>query len=536
MLLDLRLEGCQVRTMDPARPRARAVGIWRGWIAGLDEEVTDLPAARVVDLGGATVLPGFVDAHTHLCWAGLAARTPLVPEGAGIDQVLAVIRTAAEQACGDGWVEVAGYDIRPVDRALTAADLDAVSTSRPIYVQDRSGHACVVNSVVLHRLPERYRTPGTPGVQLDRHGRPTGGLAETAQLAARQLRLPYSAAELEQAVEFSARQCLAEGVTLCAEAGVGGGLIGHSPVEVAAYQRALEHDRLPIRAQLMVSSEVLHPVGAHPQDGIARGLDLGLSTGLGDHRLSIGALKMFLDGGMMARTAALTSPYCGAGGCGQLQDSPEQLQRVAVEAHTAGWQLAMHAIGDRAVDLALDTITAAQHACPRPRARHRIEHCGLVRPDQLDRIAAAGVVPVIQPSFLWAYGDDYAAVMGAQRAPWMYRGRAFLDRGITVAGSSDRPVACGAPLRAIQFMVQRQSRGGQVIGPDEAVTVEQALAAFTLGGAQACRREQVQGSVTAGKLADLVVLGEDPGQVEVSRIAEIDVLATYVGGRPVYQA
>ncbi|MGH3908030.1 MAG: amidohydrolase [Pseudonocardiaceae bacterium] len=522
--------------MDPVRPRAAAIGIWRGWIVGLDEEIVDLPAARVVDLHGATVLPGFVDAHTHLCWAGLAARAVQVPEGAGIRQVLEVVHAAADRTPGNAWVEVAGYDIRPVDRPLSAADLDTISTSRPIYVQDRSGHACVVNSTVLDRLPERYRTPGTPGVALDRHGRPTGGLAEGAQQAARALRLPYSTDELEQAIAASARQCLAEGVTLCAEAGIGGGLIGHSPVEAVAYQRAIEHGRLPIRVQLMVSSEVLHPVGAHPADGIHRGLDLGLSTGIGDHQLSIGALKVFLDGGMMARTAALTSPYRKVGGVGQLQDNPEELRGIVVDAHTAGWQLAMHAIGDRAVDLALDAVEAAQRAHSRPRARHRIEHCGLVRPDQLDRLAATDVVAVIQPSFLWAYGDDYAEVMGPDRAPWMYRGRAFLDRGITVAGSSDRPVAIGAPLRAIQFMVQRASSSGRIIGPDEAVTVEQALSAFTLGGAHACRREQLQGSVAAGKLADLVVLADDPAQVDVSRIAQIEVLATYVGGQVAHHA
>lgn len=530
MLLDLRLEGCRVRTMDPARPWAGTIGIWRGRIAGLDEEVAELPAARVLDLDGATVLPGFVDAHTHLSWTGLAGAAVRVPEGAGVGQVLDVVRAAARSTPGESWVEVAGYDVRPVDRPLTAADLDTVSPSRPIYVQDRSGHACVVNSAVLDRLPERYRTPGTPGVVLDAGGRPTGGLAEGAQQAARTLRLPYSAGELERAVAAAAQQCLAEGVTLCAEAGVGGGLIGHSPVEVAAYQQALDHDRLPVRMQLMVSAEALHPVGAHPDDGIARGLDLGLRTGIGDDRLSIGALKVFLDGGMMARTAALSSPYCQVGGCGQLQDSPEALTRVVLDAHTAGWQLALHAIGDRAVDLALDAVEAAQRACPRPLARHRIEHCGLVRPDQLDRFAAAGVVAVIQPSFLWAYGDDYAQVMGEERAPWMYRGRSFLDRGIPLAGSSDRPVAWGAPLRAIQFMVQRASGTGRIIGPDEAVTVEQALAAYTLGGAHACRREHLQGSLTAGKLADLVVLADDPAQVDASRIADIEVLATYVGG------
>ncbi|HEX2299244.1 MAG TPA: amidohydrolase, partial [Pseudonocardiaceae bacterium] len=509
--------------------------VWNGLVVALDGDAAGLPARRVVDAGGTTVLPGFIDAHTHLCWARLAAAAVRVPEDAGVDQVLETVRAAAARTPGTGWVEVAGYDVRPVDRPLCAADLDTVSRSRPIYVQDRSGHACVVNSAVLERLPEHYRIAGTPGVVLDPDGRPTGGLAEAAQQAARVLRLPYSVDEVEQAIAAGARQCLAVGVTLCAEAGIGAGLIGHSPVEAVAYQRALEHKRLPIRMQLMVSAEVLHPVGAHPADGIARGLDLGLRTGFGDQQLSLGALKVFLDGGMMARTAALTSPYR-TGGQGQLQDSPDRLCRVVVEAHAAGWQLAMHAIGDRAVDLALDAVEEAQRCCPRPQARHRIEHCGLVRPDQLDRLAVAGVAAVVQPSFLWAYGDDYASVMGPQRAPWMYRGRSFLDRGIPLAGSSDRPVACGAPLRAIQFMVQRTSSQGLVIGPDEALTVEQALHAYTRGGAYACGREHLQGSITTGKLADLVVLADDPVRVDPARIAEIEVLATYIGGWLVHPA
>ncbi|GAA2070543.1 amidohydrolase [Actinomadura alba] len=528
MILDLRLEGGRVVTMDPARPFASTIGIWRGRIAGLDDEVAGLRAARVVDLDGATVLPGFIDAHTHLAWEGLAARTVDVSGCERVEQVLDTIGRAARRGAGDGWLEASGYDHRRLERPLTAADLDLVAAGRPVYVQDLSGHACVVNGAVLDLLPEEAL--GNPGVEVDAGGRPTGGLSEGAQTAARRLRLPYSADELDEAIAYSARRCLAEGVTMCAEAGVGGGLVGHSPVEVAVYQRMAEEERLPIRMQLMVAAEFLRPAGAHPADGTPRSIDLGVRTGLGDDRLSIGALKVFLDGGMMARTAALTNPYERVGGTGQLQDEPEALAALIVDGHLAGWQLAVHAIGDRAVDLALDAVEEAQRRRRRPDARHRIEHCGLVRPDQLDRLAAAGVIPVIQPSFLWAYGDDYAEVMGAHRAPWMYRGRSFLDRGMTVAGSSDRPVATGAPLRAVQFMAERLSSGGRAVGPGERVAVDEALAAYTRGGAYACRRDDVLGSVTAGKLADLVVLADDPRKAEVSRIADIEVLATLVGG------
>ncbi|MBB5957638.1 hypothetical protein FHS29_004233 [Saccharothrix tamanrassetensis] len=516
MILDLKLVGGRFATMDAGRPAASCVGVWGGRIVGLDDEVADLSARRVVDLGGAVVLPGFVDAHNHLAWAGRASRTLDISGCASVAQVLELLHGASRSR----WLEVAGYDHRVLDRPLTARDLDVVGPR--VYVQDLSGHACVVSSDVLEMLPRNVLAD----VQRDAGGAPTGFLAEGAQTAARALMLPYSLADIASDVRLGALQCLREGVVLAAEAGVGEGLIGSSPLEVAAYQRA----ELPIRVQLMVSAGELREVRAHEADGVRRALPLGLRTGLGDEWLSVGALKLWTDGGMIARTAALTSPYLGVGGVGQWQDDPGVMRAAILDGHAAGWQLAVHAIGDRAIDFALDALARAQASVARPDARHRIEHCGLVRPDQLDRIAGLGVTPVVQPTFLWAYGDDYSAIMGPERAPWMYRGRAFLDRGVVVAGSSDRPVADGNPLRAIQFMVERRSRGGSAVGPDEALTVQEAISAYTLGAAYACRREDVLGSITAGKLADLVVLDADPRTSEVSAIGDIGVLATVVGG------
>lgn len=163
MILDLKLEGGRVITMDPARPVAGTIGIWRGRIAGLDDEVAGLRAARVVDLDGATVLPGFIDAHTHLAWAGMAARTVDISAHERIERILGTIGAAARRAEGDGWLEVSGYDHRRLERPLTAADLDQVAPGRPVYVQDLSGHACVVNAAVLALLPqEALRTaPGS---------------------------------------------------------------------------------------------------------------------------------------------------------------------------------------------------------------------------------------------------------------------------------------------------------------------------------------------------------------------------------------
>lgn len=518
-MLCTRLTNAHILTMDPDRPVAHDLGIWRGRIVGLDEAVTALPAREVIDLHGATVLPGFIDSHVHMAWTGLKQSTASIAPCERIEDVLAAVAQAVSRTRAPGdWVDVVGYDQRALGRHLTAAELDTVSRGRKILLLHDSGHGCVVNSAVLDLLPADV--PHQDGF-----------LAEAAMAAARRLRLPYAQAELADAVERAARTCLAEGVTAVAEAGIGGGLLGNSPVELGAYQLLRDQGRLPLRVQLMAAGDTLRPLDAHREDGITRALDLGLRTGFGDDWLSLGALKIYTDGGMMARTAALTAPYAGTDHTGQLQDDPERLTDLIVDGHLAGWQLAVHAIGDRAADLALDALERAQKLRPRPDARHRVEHAGLIRPDQLPRFADLGVSAVVQPTFLWSFGDDYAAVMGEERAPWMYRGRGFLDHGVTLVGSSDRPVTDGAPLRAIQFMVERASSSGQLIGPDEGITVEEALRAYTVSGAYACRWDDSAGSLTPGKRADLVVLGDDPRRVDPSRIGGIEVVATFVDGR-----
>jgi predicted amidohydrolase YtcJ len=518
-VLDVRMVNANLVTMDPARPTGHELGIWRGRVVGVDEEIAGLPARRELDLRGATVLPGFVDAHVHLAWAGLRESTANVEPCERVDDVLAVIHGAALRRPAGEWVDVVGYDQRPLGRHLTAVELDSVSEGRPVFVVHDSGHACVVNSAVLARLPT-----GT--------AHHDGLLAEQGMAAVRHLRQPYPLDELAGAIRAAARTCLSEGVTAAAEAGIGGGLITHTPIELAAHQRAAA----PIRVRLMVSAALLRPSGAHGRDGVARAMDLGIHTGFGGERLSIGALKIFTDGGMMARTAALSSPYLDGSGSGELYAPQEELHALIMDGHRAGWQLAVHAIGDRAVDVALDGIAAAQRAHPRPSARHRIEHAGLVRPEQLARFAALDVAAVVQPNFLWYFGDDYSAVMGAERAGWLYRGQGFLDAGVRLVGSSDRPVTVGAPLRSIQFMVTRRSSTGLPVGPDEAVTVDAALRAFTADAAYACHWEDELGSIAAGRHADLVVLAEDPRAVDPDRIGDIGILATLVAGEVVHGA
>jgi hypothetical protein len=411
-------------------------------------------------------------------------------------------------------------------------DLDRVTGDCRFYAIHTSGHAHLVNSAVLAQLPSDFDPHSVPGVMLGDDGRPTGLFLEEATRFVNAIRTPFAVTELVDALEVAGRICAGQGITFVAEAGIGGGLTTRSPVEMLAYQQAIESGRFALRVQLMVALDAIGPTPAHAADGLTHAFGIGLRSGFGSERLSIGATKAWLDGGMIARTAALTEPYLedGESGSGALAVELGEIRTRAIAAHAAGWQLALHAIGDLAIDAAIDIIDAAQRARPRPDARHRIEHCGLVRPDQIPRLAASGIVAVTQPTFLYACGDDYATIMGAHRADWMYRGQSYLEAGIVVAGSSDRPVADGAPLRGIQFLVERATKSGRTIGASEAMTVADAVRAYTTGAAYACRTETQVGSITHGRLADLVVLGADPWRVATHELADIPIVATVVGG------
>jgi predicted amidohydrolase YtcJ len=531
--LDLVIREANIITMDPARPAASRLGIWRGQVAGVDEQIDGLPAGTEVSLGGATVVPGFLDAHTHLAWAGIAARSTSLASCQSVAEALAEIGRAARAVPPGAWADISGYDQRPLGRHLTCHDLDTVAAGRKLFILHSSGHASLVNSLVTDLLPASG-WQHQPGVMLDADGQPTGMFAEEAAGLIAALRNPYSLAELTSALSLAAAQCTAQGITFCAEAGLGGGMSFRSPVEALAFQRAQDGPEFPLRAQLMISREMFGPVASAPGDDVAQAFPLGLRTGLGSARLSLGALKIWLDGGMRIRTAAVTQPYAGSENTGMLAAELPEMAQLAEDAHAAGWQLALHAIGDAAVDAALDIFARAQRRAPRADARHRIEHAGLIRPDQLARLRDLNVIAVIQPSFLYESGADYAAIVGPERSDWLYRGRSLLDAGITVAGSSDRPVAGGAPLQAMQFMVERLTAGGAPVGPGEAITAAEALAAYTTGAAYACRVEDQLGSLTAGKLADLAVLSADPRRVPGSQIGQIEVLATAVGGQLVH--
>jgi predicted amidohydrolase YtcJ len=521
MKLDTILENATVVTLDGERPTGTRVGIWQGRIVGVDEQIDGMDATDVVDLGGATVLPGFIDAHTHLQLTGQgmlavnvsAARTP--------EAALAIIAEAAQDRPADAWVEVSGYDQREIGRDLTASELQVAAGGRKVWARHISSHSSVVSTTVLDAIPDQSRR-NDPEIG-------AGLFKELDQALVHSQRLPYSLDDAGRTITIAAEAARREGVTFCMEAGAGGRLGSLNNLDISTYLRLMENGPLPVRMQLMPSRDVLHPVKGGAHDGFVRGLDVGLRTGFGSDMLQLGAMKITLDGGMMVRTARLTEPYADGTELGEYSDDPAAMIADIVDAHVAGWQLAVHAIGDAAIDVAIEAFTACAAAAPMTR-RHRIEHGGYIRNDQIAPLAALDIAIVSQPSFLYDSGDDFAAQLGAERVHGLYRGKSLLDAGIRIVGSTDRPLS-GTPLRIIQSLVDRTSSRGTVVGDGEQIGVADALATITTHGSWIAGMEDRLGKVRSGFLADLTILGANPLDTATDAIAAIPVHATVVDGR-----
>jgi predicted amidohydrolase YtcJ len=535
---DLLLVNARVITMDPARPRAAAVAVAGGRIAGVFDGAPDVSATEVIDLKGATLIPGFHDAHNHMVGFGLSL-TEVDLRVDDLGELYARVAARAAVTPAGEWVIGAGYDQTRTGAHPHRDDLDKAAPDQRVWLKHTSGHMCAVNSMVLRDLGIDADAPHVDGgrVAVDASGRPTGLIEERAQELVGNLVLPVPLATLTDAVAAAGEHYLREGLTSVTEAGVGGGWVGQSPVELAAYVAARDQGRLHVRTELMVVSDAFHPVGAHPADGIETGIDLGLRTGFGDDWIRIGPMKVFTDGSLVGRTAAMSAPFDGEpGNSGYLQGDAGRLTEMIIAAHQAGWRVAAHAIGDRAIDLALDAFDAAAASYPRRDTRHRIEHFAAARPDQVARAAALGVIPVGQGRFATEIGDGMLASVGPSRQSWLYRQRSVLDAGMVLPGSSDRPVATGTPLLGIHDMVNRRTASGAPFNTAEAITAEEALRAYTWGSAYASKAEHVKGSIQPGKLADFAVLSEDPTAVSPDRIAALEVIATIVGGQLRYSS
>ena len=380
----------------------------------------------------------------------------------------------------------------------------------------------VVNSKALELVGYNKNSPQPEGGEIEidpSSGDLTGILRETAMNPVNDIIRSYTVEEMEEVIKLACKQALMEGITSYQEAGL-------RTVPIKAYQNLHAREELPVRVYMMISSDLLEQM-----------IDTGLTTGFGDDWLKIGPIKIMMDGGMGGKTAALYEPYEGTkDNMGIIYMSQQQLDNMVKKAHNAGFQIAIHGIGDRAINVILNSFERAITDNPREDHRHRIEHCGLSTPSINKRLRELNVLPVGQPAFLYNIGDSFNNNLGSRRIMWTYPFKTWFENDFKPSGSSDRPVVLGAPLLGMWAAVNRETETGIVLAGQERVTPEQAVMMYTINGAYTCFEEKIKGSIEPGKLADMVVLSNDPTKVPTNTIKDIKVMMTLVNGKIAYEA
>ncbi|MEJ2868281.1 amidohydrolase [Actinomycetospora sp. OC33-EN08] len=540
MEIDLHLHDAAVLTLDGdgLGRTARGLAIHGGRVLAVLDDGS-LPAGvtarRTVGCAGATVVPGFGDAHNHMAWYGQTLAEIDLAGMRTLDEVYDAVAQRAAELPPNAFVVGSGYDDVLLGGSPHHAALDRAAGGRPVRLQHRSGHVCAASTEALRRagiLSGTVIAPEGGKIVLDDEGAPTGVVEEAAQPLIADLMRPYAVPDVAEALGRASAVYAAQGLTQVTECGIAAGFMGRTPREAGAYQLAREQGLLAQRVVVMPVDAALHEVSG----GEGVGVDLGMRTGFGDDRLRLGPMKIFLDGALSSRTAAMSEPFVDRDHAGYYQDDPDHMHDMIVGAHLAGWTVAAHAIGDRAVAMGLDAFADAQARLPRPTVRHRIEHAGVVSDEEIQRFAALGITPVPQARFLVEIGDSMAAAVG-DRTDLLYRHASFLRAGVRVPSSSDRPcVADGHPLRTMAAMVTRRSSSGRLIGPDERVDAVTALRSLTVDTAWIAGDEALRGSLAVGKYADLVVLGDDVTAIDPDRIGDTEVVATLLEGEPTHGA
>jgi hypothetical protein len=507
--------------MDPANPAADAIAIAGGRFlaVGTKDEIDNLASASTkrIDLGGRTVLPGFIDAHLHTASSGLLHLKEVDCDLRSSAAIQAAIRERAAKTPPGQWVLGFKYDDTKTSdgRPLTIADLDAAAPNNPVFVTHRGGHTSWVNSKALTAADVNEKTPDPPGGKFERGpgGKLAGRMLESANDPFR-AKIPDTAtrAERQAGVKLITKMIVRSGITSVNDP-------TGQPEDLIAYQDAYAAGDLSVRVYAFIS-----------QPYIKNMLPSGVHSGLGNEWVRVGAMKMFCDGSISERDARVSEPYIGRpNDYGILVNNEEQLFEMAREPYKAGWQIGTHGNGDVAIDIVLRVYERLQRETPKTDPRFRIEHCTIINDDLVRRIKTQGVIPAPFSSYVYYHGEKMKAY-GAQRLNSMFALRSFLDAGIPCTMSSDYPPGPFEPMMFLQSAVTRTDTMGNVWGPKQRITVAEALRVGTLNGAHASFEEKLKGSIEVGKLADLVVLGRDPLKEDPSSLVTIPVERTMVGG------
>jgi predicted amidohydrolase YtcJ len=521
---DLIVVNGRVITMDAGVPNAEAIAVKNSRIlaVGSSADIRNLAGARtrVIDAARMTVLPGFIDCHCHP--SGVEELYEPNANVRTLAELQANLRKKVAQSPPGQWVDGYMFDDTKFDKTLNRRDLDAVSTAHPIGVHHRGGHTSWYNTKALELAGI---TKDTPDPQHGRFFRDeskdlTGRAAELAnavfdRVGTRERFTPEQERERNRAgMRYISELLTATGLTTVHDAGAGAD-------KVTAYEDVYRNGELRHRTYMMIR-------GPYKQLR-----DAGVYTGFGDEWVRVGGVKFAADGSASERTMRMSTPYIGTNDYGILTMTQKEIDESVEDAHRHNWQVGIHANGDVTIDMVLKAYERVLKQWPHPDRRHRIEHCTLINPDLLARIKATGTIPTPFWTYVYYHGEKWSQY-GDEKLKWMFAHRSFLDSGIRVVGASDYNPGPFEPLMALQSMVTRRDYRGREWGPNQKVSVDEALRIATINGAYASYEENAKGSLTAGKFADLVILEKDPHDVDPNTIKDIKVVRTVVGGKTMF--
>lgn len=526
--------GGMILTMDE-KETAEAVAVRENKIicVGSLEECKKVLAGEdidEIDLKGRCLLPGFIDPHAHLMMLGMCNTwiDLSYPTVKSIDDIIEQLSKHSEMIQEGGIIRGFGFDQRNLEekRYPTAEDLDKVSKNYPVQIMHVSGHSNVVNTCLLNQLGIDKSTLDPEGGEIGRreNGDANGQLFDSANdLFARKsgivignhgpnIHMPDTPGNLETLIKVGQEQCLSHGITTINDPQV-------TRQEMESYESAREHGQLKMRIVMSFLSTYLEELAK-----------LGLRSGFGDEQLSIGSIKFYADGSLNSGTAYLSTGYADSKRTqGYLYHEPKEFKDMFVKAHLQGFQTITHAQGNGAIQLVIDSVKEAQEEAQIKDRRHRIEHCGLPDFSQVNEIAELDIWPVPQPQHVYQFGEGVIRAVGDHGQNYSPYGW-FKEKNMPIVLSSDAPVAPPDPLLAIYAAVTRTTIRGNVVGEEHRISLTEALKGYTIEAARAVHREHLIGSIEKGKLADFVLLTDNPYDVSTEQLKDIDVCETWVSG------
>jgi predicted amidohydrolase YtcJ len=540
---NLVLTGGKLVTMDESRPLASALAAQGDRIiaVGDDAAVQPLvgPATRVIQLEGKLVLPGFIEGHGHFLDLGESKRTLDLTRARDWEQIVALVAEAARKAPAGTWIVGQGWHQSHWDRPPEPnvegypfhEKLSRQTPDHPVLLTHGTGHMCLANAKAMELAGVDGKTPDPPGGQIlrDPQGRAIGafretaaGLIERAYERSRANRTPAEiASERDEQIRLATAECLSKGVTTFHDAGEPFAVIDH-------FRRLAERGELKVRLWVMI--------GDSP-DALAKRLPKYRLIGLGNNHLTVRAIKEFMDGALGTHGAWLLEPYNDVAGVGMAVTPPETIRRVARLAIEHGFQLCTHAIGDRANRQVLDIYQEVFREHPdRTGLRWRIEHAQHLNPADIPRFGQLGVIASMQGCHATSDGPFVVTRLGPRRAQeGAYAWQPLLRSGAMIVNGSDVPVEDMSPILCFYSSVTRKMADGRPFFPEHCMTRPQALRSYTLDTAYAGFEEHIKGSLTPGKLADVVVLSKDIMTVPAAEIPQAEALYTIVGGKVLFE-